>query len=322
MNFARDVLAPLRHLTGRRLKESRDARWEAEDLGLDGVRLTVTFPAAALSTNLQKDLPAAPFFGLAFAYWHQRRTGRPTRFRAQVEGAVPDTAHARRARFVLHELASALPLRFEIDAKLQLPLPPGLTMNRAAAPRDTATRRGPLSEAALERRIVGTPALLDDFVARIAPITSFQRQLPLGLFEGPVAIGNEFFPRGAAQADMWGTSPDGRVLHLFELKARNNAHMGILPEALVYARLLHHVRQRHIAGAGDGLEATRRAERIIMWLVAPEYHPLVVADGDSPIRWINEGMADDSVELRVLPFDLADDGAIKWRPEGVRSSLA
>lgn len=188
-------------------------------------------------------------------------------------------------------------------------------MNKQVLARDTATGRGPLSEAALERQIVNSPALREHFAARVAPIAHFRRQLPLGLFAGEVAIGREILPRGAAQVDLWSTSPDQRDLHLFELKTRKNAHVGILPESLAYARLLHLVRLRRIRGDGEGLVAAQRAERIVMWLIAPEYHPLVLFRGDSPVTWLNQGMAKDGVELRVLPFDLSDDAEITWRPD-------
>ena len=52
-----------------------------------------------------------------------------------------------------------------------------------------------------------------------------------------------------------------------------------------------------------------------MWLVAPDYHTLVLFGGDSPVSWLNAGMAADGVELRNLPFELADDGGIAWRPD-------
>lgn len=316
MKFETDVLGHLRRWMGRsQLRTPAGATWDAEDPGDGSTRITVTFPASVFDGNFQDNLAAAPFFALCFAYWHERRTGQATRVRARIAGVPIDGLHATRLRFVLHELIAALPDRFEVDPPLAWPLPAGLTMNQQQAGRDTPTGRGLLSEAALERRIVATPALRADFNARVAPLAAFQRQLPLGLFAGPVATGNAVFPHGAAQVDLWSTSPDGRVLHLFELKTRKNAAVGILPEALAYARLMHHVRVGRIRGDGPGVVAARRAERIVMWLIAPEYHPLVLFRDDSPVRWINAGMAADGVELRVLPFDLADDGNIAWRPD-------
>ena len=316
MHFSADVLVPLRRMMGRsQLRTPADTDWDAEELNDGSVRISVTFPASAFDGNFQGNLAAAPFFALCFAYWHEVRTGCPTRVRARVQGAPADTLHGTRLRFVLHELAAAVQGRLELEPSIAWPLPAGLVMNQPQTGRDTPTGRGPLSESALERRIVSTPALRDDFSARVAPLASFQRQLPLGLFAGDVARANALLPHGAAQVDLWGTSPDRRVLHLFELKTRGNADVGILPEALAYARLLHHVRTGRIRGEGPGLIAARRADRIVMWLIAPDYHPLVLFGDQSPITWINEGMAADGVQLRILPFDLAEDGTIHWRPD-------
>ncbi len=317
MNFDQDVLGPLRRWMGRGLRTSAVTRWECDDLGAEGVRITVTFPASAFAQNVQEDVPAAAFFAVCFAYWHERRTGRRTRARARVDGVPGDGPHATRLRFVLHELAAALPGRFSLDPPMTWPLPERLVMNKEVLSRDTPTAKGDLSEAAVERRIAGTPALWEAFSRDVAPVSSFRRQLPLGLFVDEVAVGREVLPRGAAQVDLWGVSPDERVLHLVELKTRGNSAVGILPEALTYARLLHHVRLGRIRGDGDGLAAARRAERIVMWLVAPDYHPLVLHGGDSPVVWLNEGMAADGVELRVLPIDLGEDGAVGWRGEKV-----
>jgi hypothetical protein len=316
MEFESDVLVPIRRMMGRGgIRTPGGTRWEAEELADGSAAIHLRFPASAFDGNVQGNLAAAPFFALCFAFWHERRTGRPTRVRARVEGLQTRGLHATRLRFVLHELAAVLPGRFALEPVPGWPLPAGLTMNQPQVGRDTPTRRGVLSESALERRIVGSPALREDFSARIAPLGPFQRQLPLGLFAGSVSSANAVLPHGAAQVDLWSTSPDGRVLHLFELKTRKNAEVGILPEALAYARLLHHLRLGRFAGQGPGLVAARRAERIVMWLVAPDYHPLVLFGDASPVTWLNEGMAADGVELRVLPFDLTDEGAITWRPD-------
>jgi hypothetical protein len=309
------LLSALRRHTGRNLKLPTGCDWDADMLPDGALRITVTLPAAAFDKNLQDDLPAAPFFALCLAYWHERTTGEPTRIRVRVAGTPAPTPHATRLRFVLHELAASLPGRLTVEPAIAWPLPPTAVMNREVASRATSTGRGPLSEAELERRIVVDPALRADFSARVTPIDHFRRQLPLGVFAGTVATANAVFPHGAAQVDLWAVSPDRRVLHLFELKARDNAKVGILPEALAYARLLHHVRVGRIGGEGEGLAAARAASRIVMWLTAPDYHPFVRFGDDSPIRWINAGMVADAVELRFLPFDLADDGAITWRPD-------
>ncbi len=316
MNFDSSVLVPLRRwMGGRNLKTPVGSTWDVQEFGEGGVRIDVTMPASAFDQNFQKDLPAAPFFALCLAFWHERRTGRRTRVQVRIEGVPTDSLHARRLQFALHELSVALPGRLDVEPPCAWPLPDGLSMNRQGANRGTLTRRGPTSEPALERLIASSAALLEDFSSRVAPLVAFHRQLPLGLFAGDLISENAVLPHGAAQVDLWGTSPDGRVLHLFELKTWKNAKVGIVPEAFAYARLFHQVRIGRILGDGPGLVAARRAESIVMWLIAPDYHPLVLFRGETPLSWINARMASEGVELRILPFDLASDGTIAWQPD-------
>jgi hypothetical protein len=316
VNFDLDVLQPLRRwMRPHNLRTPGGSAWAVLDLGDAGVEIDVAMPATSFELNFQDDLPAAPFFAVCLAFWHERRTGRRTRARVRIEGVPTDSLHARRLRFALHELSGALLGRLEVEPSFAWPLPDRLSMNRQKADRGTPTQRGPSSEAALERLIAGSAALLEDFSSRVAPLAAFHRQLPLGLFAGDLVSENAVLPHGAAQVDLWGASPDGRVLHLFELKTQKNARMGIVPEAFAYARLLHHVRNGRIQGDGPGLVAARQAESIVMWLIAPKYHPLVLFGGETPLSWINARMAAERVELRILPFSLADDGTIAWLPE-------
>jgi hypothetical protein len=103
----------------------------------------------------------------------------------------------------------------------------------------------------------------------------------------------------------------------------------MLPEAFYYVRLLHYLR----TGIGDtefvtqpssALDAIRKAERLEMWLVAPAYHPLLRSErlppGNrrTPIEWLNHGMKDDGVVMRLLPVELTANGDWKqWRCKDV-----
>ena len=132
-------------------------------------------------------------------------------------------------------------------------------------------------------------------------------------------------PGRNSQVDLWGTSDRGDTLHLFELKTaknRDNRKVGIIPEALYYARLLHYVRSGLPDGgqiswmrSADGLEAARAAKRIIVWLAAPEYHPLVRRNGESPLEWINNGIQSQGMEFRVLPILKRDGKPTAWKTD-------
>jgi hypothetical protein len=166
------------------------------------------------------------------------------------------------------------------------------------------------SEHTLEVQLTHSPALRKSFPC---PISQFRRQLPVGLFKDNVSTATSLTPAKASQVDMWGMSIDGKTAHLVELKASGNTSVGILPEALYYARLLHKVRVGEFLGGGKELDALRSADRIIMWLIAPHYHPLIYSFGTTPLIWFNDAMLADAVELRILPIDVDATGCTGWR---------
>ena len=188
-------------------------------------------------------------------------------------------------------------------------------INTPQGERGSPRKGGPLSEHNLEVQITDTPALRQHFSEHVADLAFFRRQLPLGLFDTTISKATAWTPGGSSQADLWGTSENGETLHLFELKTKGNTPLGIIPEAFYYGRLLHHIRVglpdgRQIDGSGDGFEAAREAERIVVWLIAPRLHPLVFSLGGSPLRWLNTGLG---LEFRFLPFELDERGKISWR---------
>ena len=197
-------------------------------------------------------------------------------------------------------------------------------LNEASGARsNTASRnKKASSEHHLEVALSNDPRHWQAFGEHVEPIERLRRQLPVGLFEGSVAAKNAWLPRGSSQVDLWTTSTDGKTLHLFELKAARNVAVGIVPEALCYAWLLRHVAcglvdGRTLRGGGDALAAVRRASKVVMWLSAPRYHPLVWSEDDashSPLAWINDGLSAFGIELRVLPLALepGDAGVVRW----------
>ncbi len=314
MNFTEDILRVVRATTGRTIAVPSRATWTAVDRGADGVLLVVDMDAAAFGTNLQKDLPSTPFFASCIAWWYEQATGRPTQVSLRLSGERPGAGtpqlHWRRAQFLLGEVALALGPRFTVTPDPGWEWPSDPMLNAPLIARADTHDRSPLSEHALEVQIAASAALLASFPA---PLAGLHRQLPVGLFAGRVAGRTAWTPGGSSQVDLWGMSVDGRVAHLIELKTVDNAHVGILPEALYYARLLHHLRTGRIAGGAPALAALRTAERIVMWLVAPAYHPLIYLGGRTPLCWFNEGMAADGVELRILPVALDAGGCQGWR---------
>jgi len=330
MSFEALVLTPVREYLGRRIKVPSGASWTAEKQADDVLNLVVDLTVDALAADFQKDLPAAPSFLVCLAYWVERATSAKTRCLVRVHGEPPTEGsrllHWRRSLFLLAELEAVIPERFAVEAPDRWRWPERPVLNAPLSTRSTEARDDSNPEHRLEAYLCREPAALDSFCKVVTPITGFRRQLPVGLFEGKVAKETALTPGGGSQVDLWAQSPDGGILHLFELKAltrsgKPNAKVGIIPEALYYARLMHHVRVglddgRQIEGGGEGVEAARNAENVIMWLVAPGYHPLVYSGQETSLARLNEGMAAEGVELRVLPIELDDEGLLaRWRPD-------
>ena len=330
MSFEELVLIPVRKHLGRRIMVPSGATWSALERDDGVLELVVDLDVDALAADFQKDLAAAPSFLFCLAFWLEKAAGASTTCRIRVRGTPPMAGakllHWRRSLFLLHEVEAIIPDRFAVEAPDRWRWPDRPVLNASKSARSSAAGDDDKPEHRLEAYLCREPAALDTFSAVVTPITRFRRQLPVGLFDGEVSKATAWTPGGASQIDLWAQSPDGKILHVFELKAlaRNgkpNAKVGIIPEALYYSRLLHHVRVglgdgRRVAGGGEGVDAARKAEKIVMWLVAPAYHPLAFLGGETPLEWLNAGMAGDGVEFRVLPVELDEDGFLAaWCPE-------
>src|SRR5689334_1258545 len=121
-------------------------------------------------------------------------------------------------------------------------------MNAALSDRTADAHDGAKPEHRLETSLCRSPDARRGFEMIAGAIDGFRRQLPVGLFDGTVTKGSAWTPGGKSQGDLWARSSDGKVLHVFELKAAKSIPLGIVPEALYYARILHHVR----TGLDDG----------------------------------------------------------------------
>jgi hypothetical protein len=290
----------------RRIDVPSAAQWRIDLAGQPTV--VAAMDAPALELNLQHDAAAAPCFALCLAWWFERHRllgDGPVRARVELpEGWAPAGEHGRRSAFLLHELAHLLPERFTLAPAPKLSWPAAPMLNAAIADRDSSARPEKGGEHAIEVAFTRQT----DVPAQFAPIDAVEplrRQLPLGLFDGAVSRATRWSPGGASQVDLWTRSRDGRTIHLFELKKDDNRKVGIIPEALWYARLLHRVRTRDldgrdVAGGGPAMDEVRRAERIRMWLLVPDIHPLVLHGGDSPLAWLRGAQSGIGVSMGVL----------------------
>ena len=293
-----------------RLAVPSSVGWTIDTTGQPTV--VASMDAVALGRNLQHDAAAAPFFALCLAWWFEHFGlfgDQPVRARVEVpDGWAPGRGHPFRSAFVLHELALLLPERFTCTPSPQISWPGAPILNAAIADREAGARPQNGGEHAIEVAFTRQSHLPAQFAA-IDAIEGFRRQLPLGLCDRTVSRDSRWSPGGASQIDLWAPSVDGRAIHLFELKDAGNCKVGILAEAFWYARLLHRVRTRSlngcaVLGGGPDAERVRRADRIAMWLLVQDLHPLVLAEGHSPLAWLRDAMAGSGVSLGVLFYEV------------------
>ena len=320
--FKDTVLRPVRDFLGHSSLAVPSAIGWSLERASDGANvIVVSMSQDDLCTNMQTNVAAAPAFALCLAYWLERSTGRPVRIRVELSGHPPSQdktsnqlRHWRRSQLLLQTYELALGDRFEVLPGSQWQWPTAPMLNCASGERASApsANKKKASEHHLEVALANTPAVRDAFSAHVAPIRSLERQLPVGLFEGDVAANSAWTPGGSSQVDLWALSEDGEELHIFELKAEGNKMVGMIPEALYYARLLRAVAAGspdgvEIGGDGEALSAIRGARRVVAWLTAPVLHPLIYSESrrDSPLVWLNAGLAKAGIEFRVLPLTQA-----------------
>lgn len=314
------VLDRLGRRLGRRIRVPSSARWRVE-AGPSAV-VVATMPAADLVLNLQSDAAAVPSFAVCLAWWfeHFELLG-AAKVRARVElvGELPAGEHVKRSLFLLHEFALLLGDRFTCAPVFEVPWPQQPLVNEGSAARETsAPSEVAEGEHALECAFTTQPHVVDEF-AKIDAVDGFRRQLPVGIFDGAIGKATRWSPGGKSQIDLWALAIDTRTVHLFELKIADNVKLGILPEALWYARLLHRVRTadfggRAVRGGGQAIDAVRNADRIAMWLLTPKLHPLLEHQRRSPLEWFRAGLAGSGLDLGILPFEI-EDGRIRLRTD-------
>lgn len=297
-------------------------------------RITARIPRRILEENMQRDDSAIATFLLCLAYWYEKASpGLPVECVLSVDSPADSArgvrlTHLRRSLFLIDQYKKLFPKRFVFDG-------PGLAWDWPTRPilndpknnresGSTAMPKKRIRESRLERQITKGEGLLRGFPDKANPPVFFQRQFPVGLFEGRVDGNSHWTPGGNSQVDLWGTSKDGKVLHFVELKAAENQKTGIIPEAFYYARLLGYLRSgKKTAGTPEiqcqsdwsGYRAACAAERVIMWLSAPSFHPLLLVAGHSPLEWFNAALSAESIEMRILPFDLGVEGIERWGQE-------
>jgi hypothetical protein len=268
-------------------------------------RLEVVLDGARLGENIQRSGPSIPSYVFSLSYWYEQATGKRLDGVVRVVGVVPDTPAGNRARFMLTELAAALGESLRVEGLVPWSLPARPVMNAPLAPRPASLHAGS-GEHQVEVLLT---------LQASTPMGQLQRQFPLGLFNERKSTRTRLFPGGGAQADLWSFDEETRTLHLVELKVGGNATVGIIPEAFTYAMLLRRFASHPRASWSaewEGARGAREAERVVMWLAAEKFHPLVYSAGRSPLSWLNDGLEETGVEFRIVPIDVNGHQAVRW----------
>jgi hypothetical protein len=152
------------------------------------------------------------------------------------------------------------------------------------------------------------PSVFASFGASMEPIGRFQPHFPVVVHTSEVDKGSNWTVGGATGVDLWVTSADDRRLHLFELAVGKKGPVGSLASALCNAAMLDHVFEEdvHFAPKAVGLKAVRKARRMVMWLTAESYHPLVfdeAAGRSTVLASLNRALRPRNFQLGVLPWE-------------------
>lgn len=318
-SFSSRVLDPIRAHSGSRTSPPRreGLTWSFEE-GPEFREVQLTIDASELGGSLRNDGPASPVFALCLAAALGETAGAPTRASVRVVGKAPpppglgyktskELLQFRRASFLLGALSELLGDRFQLAmADADRWTWPKWTWFAIEGYRKNKER----SEGSRERlawQLELDPGLFKTFGEGVEPIRRFQSHMPVVVHSGEVTKESHWTVGGKTGVGLWVASADDRRLHVFELDVGARGSVGCLAEALCNGLMLDYVfnANGHYDPTGVGLAAVRRARRMVMWLTARAYHPLVfdVADGDSAVlRWLNRPLRRRSFQMGVLPW--------------------
>jgi len=186
------------------------------------------------------------------------------------------------------------------------------TINVAGRADTTSSPSMPGSEADLEKRLAGAnPTTERDRLMAALGLVSLDRQMPVGVFDGPPGRVGAIFTGGKSAVDLIGLDRDG-ALWLLELKTASNFKVGALSELFFYSMVLNDARDGRLIfhGGPAGARATitpaqiRAAPRIHARLLAGSSHPLLTEAvfGKLTTAAVARGWAVDYGYLSVDPY--------------------
>jgi len=247
-------------------------------------RATLFLSERAVSANMQIDMAAFEGWALVLIAWCQVR-------RITVdwhEPADPRNGHYQRFLYRLARFQELMgPEVVEVvrnDRLMQCLVGNGgdPTLNLARGGQTMAITSRPGSEADLEMRLTDPASTGRRRLMEALDLAKLDRQVPVGVFDGPPRQGGAIFTGGKSAIDLLGLGRDD-ALWMLELKAAGNIKVGALSEAFFYSMILRDVGLKRIRfhdGAVGARSSILPAEvagtpHVHARLLGKELHPLL-----------------------------------------------
>jgi len=253
-------------------------------IGGDARCMTLFLSVDAVLSNLQRDKAAFEGWSLVFMEWCGVQ-------RIVVDWEEPsNTTDGHYQRFLyrlqhFEDLLGADVVSIERRERLtrsRIGYDGVATLNVAGGTNTTGSPSLPGSEADLEKRLAGGNPTERARLMTALRLDQLDRQMPVGVFDGPPSRASAIFTGGKSAIDLIGLDRDG-ALWLLELKTARNIKVGALSELFFYSMVLHDARRERLAfpdrPAGPRSSITpaqiRAATRIHARLLTEARHPLL-----------------------------------------------
>jgi hypothetical protein len=252
-------------------------------IGGDIACATLFLSAAAVQANMQNDAAAFESWAVVLKVWCGVR-------RITVDWQEPaDTGNGHYQRFLyrlghFEELFGRELLGVvgrERLAQCRVGNGAAATLNLAGN-RDTAAMPSvPGSEADLEKRLAGANLAERARLMAALGLVQLDRQMPVGVFDGPPTRVGAIFTGGKSAIDLVGVDGTG-ALWLLELKTPRNIKVGALSELFFYSMVLNDARLGRIVfhDKSAGPRSTITSASIT---AAPRIHARVLAEASHPL---------------------------------------
>jgi len=201
-----------------------------------GDKLLLRLNAKSVTSNMQSDAAAFEAWALILRLWLRKERARCIELDWDAP-TDPKNGHYQRFLYRVTQFQLLFPEWFFVADVKKLRDCRALTEQQpvlnVAAGEATAPPAGTThAEYELESRLIVSPLFRQHFGLKLV-----DRQFPVGLFADQVTAKTRIFTGGKSAIDIVGVGEDDSF-HIFELKAKDNIHAGIVSELLLYTALI------------------------------------------------------------------------------------